>query len=233
MRKYKFKFLAKKIFYFLLIIIIFYPNYVLSEKKITKYKIQGEKNFLHDYDSINLDGSINVVVEIPAGGNEKWKVSKIDGSLEWEFSNNSYRKIKYLPYIANYGFVPKTLYSKELSGDGDPVDVILLGKRHERGSIIKSKVLGVIIMKGHGEMDEKVIAIPQESEIFFSKNLKSIDDLNKNYPGVTNIIEMWFKNYKRNEQTEIIGYKSSLEAINLINKSNKPYETLRGYWLNR
>tara|TARA_Y100000590_G_scaffold469162_1_gene655242 strand:- start:5362 stop:6057 length:696 start_codon:yes stop_codon:yes gene_type:complete len=225
------KLVTKIILIFVMTIIIFDPNLIIAETKKSKFKIQGEKNFLHEYESVNLDGYINVVVEIPAGNNEKWEVSKIDGSLEWEYLNNSYRTIKYLPYIFNYGFVPKTLYSKELGGDGDPVDVILLGKSYERGSVITSKVLGSIIMKDQGEMDDKIIAIPIDSKIFISDNLNSINDLDKNYPGVTNIIEIWFKNYKRNTNIEILGYNSNSETMNLIYKAQKPYETLRGYWL--
>ena len=68
---------------------------------------------------------------------QKWEVSTIDGYLKWEYSNNSYRTVKYLPYIANYGFVPQTLYSKDLGGDGDPVDVILLGEKKKMGAVIK------------------------------------------------------------------------------------------------
>ena len=100
--------------------------------------------------TFNEDNSLNVVVEIPVGSNEKWEVSKIDGSIKRERKNNSFRLIRYIPYVSNYGFVPQTLQPTDQGGDGDPVDVILIGERFDRGSIIKSKILGVLKMKDEG-----------------------------------------------------------------------------------
>jgi len=78
--------------YFIIIYILFFYffNSSLAEnfegiKNIEKKtKIVGIKNFLHEIETFNSDNSINVVVEIPAGSNEKWEISKIDGSLRWE-----------------------------------------------------------------------------------------------------------------------------------------------------
>ena len=44
------------------------------------------------------------------------------------------REVKYLGYPGNYGMIPRTLLPKELGGDGDPLDVIVLGPAVERGS---------------------------------------------------------------------------------------------------
>ncbi len=195
-------------------------------------KITGEKNFFHEYNAFNNDGTINVIVEIPAGDNDKWELWKKDGSIRWEFQNNSFRKIKYLPYISNYGFVPQTLFSKEIGGDGDPVDVILLGERFERGSIIKGKILGLINMKDEGRLDSKIVAVNQNSFVFNSSILNNFDDLSKNYPGALEIIEIWFQNYKLNNNIIINGYGSVNDAKNLINKSAEPYKLIKGFWEN-
>ena len=195
-------------------------------------KITGKKNFFHEYNAFNNDGTINVIVEIPAGDNDKWELWKKDGSIRWEFQNNSFRKIKYLPYISNYGFVPQTLFSKEIGGDGDPIDVILLGERLKRGSVIKGKILGVINMKDEGRLDSKIVAVNQNSFVFNSSILNNFDDLSKNYPGALEIIEIWFRNYKLNNNNIINGYGSVNDAKNLINKSAEPYKLIKGFWEN-
>ena len=218
--------------FFLLFYLIFDVTSYSVENN-TKSKIVGEKNFLHEIETFNTDGSINVVIEIPAGENDKWEVSKQDGSLRRERSNNSFRVIKYLPYIGNYGFIPKTLQPMNIGGDGDPVDVILLGKRYERGVIVRSKVLGVMIMTDAGKIDNKVVAIPIDSKIFFHEKINSLNDLKRNYPGVLEILKIWFKNYKRTGQVEIQGYDNHLKAIEIIKTSQNPYEVLRGYWIER
>ena len=210
-------------------LIFFLPN---SQIFSFENKITGEKNFFHEYNAFNNDGTINVIVEIPAGDNDKWELWKKDGSIRWEFQNNSFRKIKYLPYISNYGFVPQTLFSKEIGGDGDPVDVILLGERFERGSVIKGKILGLINMKDEARLDSKVVAVNQNSFVFNSSILNNFDDLNANYPGALEIIEIWFQNYKLNNKILINGYGSVNDAKNLINKSVDPYKLIKGFWEN-
>ena len=157
---------------------------------------------------------------------------KKDGSIRWEFQNNSFRKIKYLPYISNYGFVPQTLFSKEIGGDGDPIDVILLGERLERGSVIKSKIIGVINMKDEGRLDSKIVAINQNSYVFNSSIENNFKDLNRNYPRALEIIELRFQNYKLNNNILISGYGNVNDAKNLINKSKKPYKLIKGFWEN-
>ena len=216
-----------------LIIFLSLPFFLLKSQSFSlENKITGKKNFFHEYNAFNNDGTINVIVEIPAGDNDKWELWKKDGSIRWEFQNNSFRKIKYLPYISNYGFVPQTLFSKEIGGDGDPVDVILLGERLKRGSVIKGKILGVINMKDEGSFDSKIVAVNQNSFVFNSSILNNFDDLSKNYPGALEIIEIWFQNYKLNNKILINGYGSVNDAKNLINKSVDPYKLIKGFWEN-
>ena len=222
-----------KYIFLLYIILINFNQMSYAENLNSNTKITGKKNYLHEIPTFNEDNSLNVVVEIPVGSNEKWEVSKIDGSIRRERKNNSFRLIKYIPYVSNYGFVPQTLQPVDQGGDGDPVDVILIGERFERGSIIKSKILGVLKMTDEGMIDNKIVAVPLDSNVIKVKYINSIKDLNKNYPGVLDILSIWFKNYKFSGQVEIEEYDNINEAIKIINNSKKPYEVLKGYWLEK
>ena len=46
------------------------------------------------------------------------------------------RLIDFLPYPSNYGSIPKTLVDSEDAGDGDSVDVLVLGEALARGQDI-------------------------------------------------------------------------------------------------
>jgi inorganic pyrophosphatase len=61
------------------------PQLLIKKEYISKYKLIGAKSFLNDIEPINIDGTVNVVIEIPAGTLEKWEVSKIDGSIIKDF----------------------------------------------------------------------------------------------------------------------------------------------------
>jgi len=63
---------------------------------------------------------INVIVEVPVGGEPiKYEMDKASGALFVD-------RFLYTPmrYPGNYGFIPHTL-----SGDGDPVDVLVATTR--------------------------------------------------------------------------------------------------------
>ncbi len=157
------------------------------------YTVVGPKNYVTDYAAMNDDGTVNVVVEIPSGTNAKWEVSKADGVLRWEFKNGAPRVVKYLPYPGNYGMVPRTLLPKELGGDGDPLDVIVLGPAEPRGAIVKVHLIGVLKLLDGGEQDDKLLAIQDGGPL---GEVKDIADLDGRFPGVTTIVETWFQSYK-------------------------------------
>ena len=47
--------------------------------------------------------------------------------VEIELVNDNPRIINYLGYPANYGMIPETLLSRNNGGDGDPLDIVVLG----------------------------------------------------------------------------------------------------------
>src|SRR5579859_8179603 len=95
---------------------------------------------------------VNVVIEVPIGGEPiKYEMDKEAGALVVDrFLYTSMR------YPGNYGFIPHTL-----SGDGDPVDVIVANTRAiVPGAIMSCRVVGVLLMEDEAGGDEKLIAVP-------------------------------------------------------------------------
>ena len=88
--------------------------------------LRGEKNYLTGYDSINLDGTYNVVIEIPAGTTAKYETNNKTGMLELEQKGGAPRYVQYLGYPVNYGAIPRSVMLKSKGGDGDSVDVLVL-----------------------------------------------------------------------------------------------------------
>lgn len=173
-------------------------------------------NFLKDISAFTSDSLINVVIEIPAGTNQKWEVNKATGQIEWEqITPDSFRVINYLPYPANYGFVPQTLLPQASGGDGDPVDVFVLGERIERGNVVPCKIIGFIEMTDNGEYDSKLIAIPVQSHW---KKIKTLNELNQHYPGVMDILRTWLLNYKGTRKVRILSENDEKHALNSIHE---------------
>ena len=216
-------------FFFLLIYFSLFSNILLSAdlanglRKIDDYKIVGPKNFLEDFKTFQSKNVVNVVVEIPKGTNEKWEVSKTDGSLEHDFFQGRPRVIENKVYIVNYGMIPRTILPLKFGGDGDPVDAILLGEQVPRGSIIQGKIIGVMKMRDMDENDDKIILTSKNS--VYNK-YKNIQDLGKDNPKILSDLKTWFTNYKKNNFVEFIRYGSEEEAYNLVLKASKHYKRL-------
>ncbi len=181
----------------------------------SEYVLKTDRHFLFDYEPVCENGDINVVVEIPAGTLEKWEVDKKEGSMKLEFVDEKPRIVQYIAYPGNYGMIPQTLLPEELGGDGDPLDVIVLGDASERGSVIQCKVIGILKMLDRGEQDDKLIAVKKDSPFY---NIGSIAELDEKFPGVSEIIKIWFSNYKGPGKMEVDGFleKESADSVLLL-----------------
>src|SRR3982750_1556412 len=95
---------------------------------------------------------VNIIVEIPQGGYPvKYEMDKASGAMFVDrFLHTS------MVYPGNYGFIPHTL-----SGDGDPVDVLVITRQAVMpGAVMRVVPVGVLLMEDDGGVDEKIIAVP-------------------------------------------------------------------------
>lgn len=101
---------------------------------------------------VNPPWDINVVIENPMGGVPvKYELDKDTGFMRVDrFLHTA------MHYPGNYGFIPHTL-----SGDGDPVDVLVISDTPVvPGAVIRSRPIGVLVMEDEAGDDEKVLAVP-------------------------------------------------------------------------
>lgn len=178
-------------------------------------------NLLTEYIPLYEDGDVNAVIEIPSGTMEKWELDKSTGRIEWELINNKPRMINYIGYPGNYGMIPRTLLSKDQGGDGDPLDIIVLGPPEERGSVVKCKIIGVLYLMDREEQDDKLIAVSTNSALYEVNNL---NELKENYVGVAEIIKLWFTNYKGPGKMESKGYGDKSSAIDILESAINQYK---------
>jgi inorganic pyrophosphatase len=160
---------------------------------------------------------INVVVEVPVGGEPiKYEMDKAAGTLVVDrFLYTSMR------YPGNYGFVPHTL-----SGDGDPLDVLIASQRGiVPGAIVAVRAIGVLRMQDEAGLDEKIIAVPVPRLTRRYDNIKNYTDL----PDITvKQIQHFFEHYKDLEPdkwVKTIGWGNADEAREVIVES---IESARG-----
>ena len=184
------------------------------------------ESYIHDIEPISISGNINAVIEIPSGTHDKFEVSKETGQIVQDIEDGLPRKIKYIGYPGNYGMIPKTLLSPETGGDGDPLDVIVLGEQLQKGSVVEIKLIGILKMLDEGEVDDKLIAVMVNNSIFSDVN--SFNELKKLYQGITEILEMWFTNYKGFNKVIVNGFEDEKKALEIFKSACDQYRLYNG-----
>ena len=135
-------------------------------------------------DAGDVDGGvINVVIEIPAGSNNK---------IEWNRKLGVMQLDRVEPQLfakpTNYGFIPQTL-----DEDGDELDALIITDTPlPTGIFIEAKVIGVMKFVDDGEVDDKVVVVPADDR----NNGNAINTLADLPPQLIKQIEFHFNHYK-------------------------------------
>lgn len=188
--------------------------------------LRGEANFLTGYEPINLDGTINAVVEIPAGTTAKYDTNVNTGMIELEQKNGGPRYVQYLGYPCNYGNIPRSVLLKSKGGDGDAVDALVLGPSVPTGSVVRGRAIGMLSLVDTGEKDDKVVVVMDNTPF---ASVRSIGELDRKFPGVVSILQTWFTSYKgRDKDGKLFlsspGFKGRAETIKFIGDAVLDYE---------
>jgi len=156
-----------------------------------------------------MSKEVDVIIEIPYNTFIKYEFDDKIGKMRCDRILNTA-----MLYPGNYGYIPNTL-----AGDGDALDILLICDYPiYPGVVVKSKIIGVLIMEDEKGIDEKVIVVPAlEVDINYS-DVNELSDL----PKVTvSKIKHFFEHYKDNETTKwckVNDFENSNYASELLTK---------------
>jgi inorganic pyrophosphatase len=133
----------------------------------------------------------------------KYEVDKATGAIFVDrFMSTS------MHYPTNYGYVPKTI-----SGDGDPVDVLVITPVPLiPGVVVPCRVIGILKMEDEAGQDGKVLAVPTDKILSIYSQWQKPEDLN---PLRLKTIAHFFEHYKDLEEgkwVKILGWEGPESA---------------------
>lgn len=163
---------------------------------------------------------LQAIIEIPAGTNHKIEYDYASGQFLNDQLDGKDRVINFLPYPGNYGFIPSTLMDKERGGDGDALDILVIGEAVPTGTSIEVIPIGALMLRDRGEIDTKLIAIPADPAMQVMK-VKDFMGFALHYDAARRIIEDWFQNYKGAEGVEVIRWEDEQYAWQEVEKWKK------------
>ncbi len=129
--------------------------------------------------------TFNVIIEIPMNADPvKYEVDKESGAIFVDrFMSTS------MHYPTNYGYVPKTI-----SGDGDPVDVLVITPVPlYPGVVVTCRPIGILRMEDEAGVDGKILAVPTDKILSIYTQWQKPEDLN---PLRLKTIAHFFEHYK-------------------------------------
>lgn len=145
--------------------------------------------------------AFNVIIEIPMNADPiKYEVDKETGAIFVDrFMSTA------MHYPTNYGYVPKTL-----SGDGDPVDVLVITPVPLiPGVVVTCRPLGILKMEDEAGVDGKVLAVPTQKILGLYSQWQKPEDLN---PLRLKTIAHFFEHYKDLEPGKFVKVQGWVEA---------------------
>lgn len=155
------------------------------------------------------NGMVNVVIEIPAGSSNK---------IEWNREMAVMQLDRVEPAIfakpTNYGFIPQTL-----DEDGDELDAIILTDEPlPTGLFLKAKVIGVMRFEDEGEVDDKILVVPDDS-CGAKGSIEALHQVPENILYQITHHFNHYKNYKKPGSTVVKGWGDDKEAMEIIYKA--------------
>lgn len=160
----------------------------------------------------NCTNHVEVFIEISAGSNIKYEYCPESKMLK---VNRFLRTSMIYPF--NYGFIPNTI-----SEDGDPVDALVLtSEKILPGTIIPSKVIGVLETEDEKGKDCKIICVPSESIDPDSRYFDNLNDLTRpTKEKITHFFE-YYKSLEKGKWVKIIKWGNKTAAMQYLEKAQK------------
>ena len=146
----------------------------------------------------------NVIIEIPMNADPvKYEVDKETSAIFVDrFMSTA------MHYPTNYGYVPKTI-----SGDGDPVDVLVITPVPLiPGVVVTCRAIGILKMEDEAGQDGKVLAVPIDKILSLYTRWQKPEDLS---PVRLKTIAHFFEHYKDlevNKWVKILGWEGPESA---------------------
>lgn len=167
---------------------------------------------MHDLESLPAfvrPGVLRAVIEIPAGSVEKRQYDGASNTFPIDRRDGVERRIRFLPYPANYGFIPGTRMHKAEGGDGDAVDVFVLCGSLPSGTVMEVEPIGIIELLDAGERDDKLIALPVDPAL----RTVEAQDIHELPVPAQEILVTWLLHYDPEDGAQLLAVKGKADAL--------------------
>jgi len=152
----------------------------------------------------HVPNDVNVIIEIPMNADPvKYEVDKATGAVFVDrFMSTA------MHYPCNYGYIPRTL-----SGDGDPVDVLVISPFPLiTGVVVRCRPVGMLRMDDEAGEDSKLLAVPIDKLTSQYRSIRSPRDMPEaRLAAITHFFEH-YKDLERGKWVKVKGWAGPAAA---------------------
>jgi inorganic pyrophosphatase len=152
----------------------------------------------------DVPNDVNVIIEIPMNADPvKYEVDKATGAMFVDrFMSTA------MHYPCNYGYVPHTL-----SGDGDPVDVLVISPYPLiTGVVVRCRPVGMLRMRDEAGEDTKLLAVPIDRLTSQYRGIRSPRDLPETRLAAITHFFQHYKDLERGKWVKVKGWVGAAAA---------------------
>jgi inorganic pyrophosphatase len=168
----------------------------------------------------DVPNDVNVIVEIPMNADPiKYEIDKATGALFVDrFMSTA------MHYPCNYGYVPHTL-----SGDGDPVDVLVISPLPLiSGVVVRCRPIGMLRMQDEAGDDTKVLAVPIDKLTSVYRTTRSPRDVPEAQLAAITHFFQHYKDLEKGKWVKVRGWVGAAEARKEIINGIRRYMKRKG-----
>ncbi|HLD42498.1 MAG TPA: inorganic diphosphatase [Candidatus Nanoarchaeia archaeon] len=160
----------------------------------------------------NAPHELNVIVEVPAGSQNKYEYDKKNKIIKLD-------RVLFSPfhYPGDYGFIPRTK-----AEDNDPLDaLVLVTFPTYPGVLIEARPIGILHMIDSGSKDDKILCVP-----VYDTRFAMIKDIRDVQPHVLAEIAHFFEVYKHLEKKKVSvqGWEGVNKAKSVVLRAVKRFK---------
>ncbi|WP_347157871.1 inorganic diphosphatase [Pontibacter chitinilyticus] len=147
---------------------------------------------------------LQAVIETPAGSSQPLRYDRQTKAFVPVKEAGKEQVIAYLPYPANFGFIPST----EVSSSGEGLEVLVLAGSREPGTVLEVIPLGVLQLETAGELEHIIVAIPARPS---EQTIATADfsSFSRQYPTVKYMLQTWFAHHNPTARTNFVGWRDN------------------------
>jgi len=146
---------------------------------------------------------LQAVIEVPAGSATTIRYNRETKAFEPDKQAGQDRVVNFLPYPANYGFIPST----ETNAQAKPLEIVVLSGQLETGTVLEVIPIGVLQLETAGDLIHKVVAVPARPS---ERTITATDfaSFSSSYPAAKQILQQWFVHHDPSVRSRFVGWRN-------------------------